>query len=198
MSIAAIFTGKSATLVANGAGSSVFASIPEGSGTPLVGPCKLEVDVFVEDAPTWGAGTLAVQMSPDFGVTWINVTGLSWTAAGGRLTSAGPVPVISATQLRLNLTGATAPSITPNLVVRRLENRPSFQVAFAADGTSATFNEPFLPDALGLVVFGSSFGGGTVKFQVSPDNGVTWYTVASAAANTFSRFETSAKACTAS
>lgn len=61
---------------------------------------------------TWGSGTLALQVSPDGGTTWFNLDTL--TANGQKeVTGIGDVSSL----YRLNLTGATSPSLTAFLFV---------------------------------------------------------------------------------
>lgn len=55
---------------------------------------------------TWGSGTIAVQISPDGGTTWIGLTSITMTANGTKEFTA------PAAKLRLALTGATNPSLT--------------------------------------------------------------------------------------
>jgi hypothetical protein len=174
MSQTAFSQTKFATLAATGNTLSVAVQV----GT-------LEVDVFVEDAPTWGSGTLKLQASPD-GTTWLDVPSASWTSGGGRLSASAPIVVVGAVAVRLALTGATSPSITPNLVMRRVDFRNVVQSSFTVDATGTSFYLMPLPDTIGVYIYGT-FGGGTVKFQVSPDNGTTWYTVHSKSANDYTK-----------
>lgn len=149
----------------------------------------LEVDVFVQDTPTWGGGTLALQTSPDGGTTWMNVTGATWTSGGGRLTASAPINAVGGTALRLNLTGATSPNIIPNIVARRVEFRQvDSDVLLTANGVSKTFRASALPERIGVFMFGT-FGGGTLAFQVSPDNGTSWYNVHTRTANDYTRVD---------
>jgi hypothetical protein len=57
-------------------------------------------------AGAFGAGTLILEISPDNGVTWVALTGASWTAAFNAVVTVG-----QGCQVRATLSGATAPAI---------------------------------------------------------------------------------------
>lgn len=87
----------------------LFNNLAANGNSPTFNP-KLEVEevglsmeLFVTG--TFGAGTVQLQQSPDGGTNWFNV-GAAITAAGRYV-----VTVYSQTPLRLNLSGATAPSL---------------------------------------------------------------------------------------
>ena len=68
---------------------------------------------------TFGAGTATLQVSPDGGTTWIDVTDgistVSFTSNGGQRTfilgNANPI-LAEQIKLRFNLTGSSTPSVT--------------------------------------------------------------------------------------
>jgi hypothetical protein len=54
---------------------------------------------------TWGSGTIQLQVTPDAGTTWINVSGISITADGTVTFACAPG------QVRLNLSGSGGASL---------------------------------------------------------------------------------------
>jgi len=60
---------------------------------------------------TWGSGTIKLQLSPDGGTTWIDVTGVSLTANGHK-----DVPVMGpGLQFRADLSGSTGANLSAKL-----------------------------------------------------------------------------------
>lgn len=59
---------------------------------------------------TFGSGTVTAQFSPDGGTTWIDVTGVSLSAAGVKVLGG-----VRGDLFRPVLTGSTAPSLTVKL-----------------------------------------------------------------------------------
>jgi hypothetical protein len=57
---------------------------------------------------TFGGSTVALQVSPDAGTTWIDVNGTAQTAAGG----AGPVSIPTGWRVRASVTGGAGVSVT--------------------------------------------------------------------------------------
>lgn len=68
------------------------------------------VDVYLNDAETWGSGTLVLESSVD-GTNWVAVPSASWTTGDGYL---GTVDVLGG-QVRLTVSGSTTPSLTVTL-----------------------------------------------------------------------------------
>lgn len=181
-----IINTKYATLAANG--QTAVEVLPQG---------EYEAEVYVQASPTWGAGTLKLQGSPDGGTTWIDFPATSsWTTGGNKLTNTTPIRIPAGIdRLRFDLAGATGPSITPQLVVRKADSnvvlgaqpsREPVKFTFTADGTGASFYLNDAPEMVGLVGWGT-WGAGTITLQTSPDAGTTWYALDTLTANGIKR-----------
>jgi hypothetical protein len=126
-----------------------------------------DVDVYLDDAETWGGGTLIVQSSPDGGTTWISVASASWTVGDGYL---GTVRAYGR-DIRLSLSGATSPSLT--VTVRAT---PVASVVRKVATLTANGNTDFaLSRAGGFALFAlGTWDSGSLTLSLTPDN-LTYY-----------------------
>lgn len=122
-----------------------------------------DVDVYLDDAETWGSGTLKLQSSPDGGTTWIDVASASWTSGDGYLGSYRAY----GRDIRLSLSGATGPSLT---VTVRATPVPSVVRKVAT--LTANGNTDFaLNRAGGFALFAlGTWDSGSLTLSLTPDN----------------------------
>jgi hypothetical protein len=122
-----------------------------------------DIDVYLDDAETWGSGTLIVQSSPDGGTTWIAVASASWTSGDGYL---GSVRAYGR-DIRLSLSGSTTPSLT--VTVRAT---PVASVVRKVATLTANGNTDFaLNRAGGFALFAlGTWDSGSLTLSVTPDN----------------------------
>jgi hypothetical protein len=141
-----------------------------------------DIDLFLASA-TFGGGTLTLQLSPDFGQTWLDVPGASWTS-GSANAYRGTVKLYASGRIRFNLAGATSPNVQVSA-----RARPITGIPYQIDVVPITGNGPGQPfmlenrnDFFGWAAFGT-FGGGTLALQASPNGGTSWFNVDTAGAN---------------
>lgn len=122
-----------------------------------------DIDVYLDDAETWGGGTLIVQSSPDGGTTWIAVASASWTSGDGYL---GSVRAYGR-DIRLSLSGATTPSLTVTVRATSVASVVRKVATLTANGnTDFALNRAgdFALFALG------TWDSGSLTLSVTPDN----------------------------
>jgi len=125
------------------------------------------VDVYLDDAETWGAGTLVLQSSPDGGTTWVNVPSASWTTGDGVLGSY----TVYGRDVRLSLSGATSPSLTVTIKAEPVAS----QVQHLGPLTDNGNTDLILPRAGAVTVFAvGTWDSGSLTLSLSPD-GTNYY-----------------------
>jgi len=139
-----------------------------------------DVLVYLNDAETWGAGTLILQTSFDGGTTWVAVPSASWTVGDGLLTSSALR--CFGKDLRLSLSGATTPSLTVTIKAERVSQSEAQYVG----PITANGNTDFVLNRNGAcaVFIKGTFDSASVTLSHSPDgtlyvdSGVTAITAA--------------------
>lgn len=132
----------------------------------------------------FGAGTVKVQMSPDGGTTWLD-TGKSFTAANAnKLIQHDEV---FGPEFRMNLSGATAPNLDVDMVLRGVATGPVPAYEFSADETKNAFTLPFTAEKAFVYAAYGTFGGGTLTLEYSIDGGTTWKAEDTALANKYNQ-----------
>lgn len=119
------------------------------------------VDVYLDDAETWGAGTLKLQSSFDGGTTWVDVPSASWTSGDGRLGSY----TVYGRDVRLNLAGATSPSLTVTLKAQPVASYVEHYSLTANGNTAVPLTKP---GAVAVFAKGT-WDSGSLTLSESPD-----------------------------
>lgn len=123
-----------------------------------------DLDIYLNDAETWGAGTLILQTSFDGGTTWVAVPNASWTSGDGLLASGVRA---YGKDLRLSLSGATTPSLTVTIKANAVSQA---EATFVGTITANGNTDFVLPrgGALALFVKGT-FDSASLTLSHSPD-----------------------------
>jgi len=122
-----------------------------------------DIDVYLDDAETWGSGTLIVQSSPDGGTTWIAVASASWTSGDGYL---GSVRAYGK-DIRLSLSGSTSPSLTVTVRATPVASVVRKVATLTANGnTDIALNRA---GAFALFALGT-WDSGSLTLSITPDN----------------------------
>jgi hypothetical protein len=121
-----------------------------------------DVELYLDDAETWGGGTLILESSHDGGTTWVAVTGASWTAGDGYIAKVR----CYGQDLRLSLSGSTTPSLTATVKAVAVSEAHIHNVTLTANGTT----DVVLPrgKAYAIRVTGT-FDSGSLTVEESPD-----------------------------
>ena len=153
-----------ANLAANGNTSSV----------PTAGEFN-SVGAFLGTGVTFGSGTLKAQVSFDGGTTYLDVPSASFTS-GTAAAKKADYTVIGP-KMRFNLAGSTSPTLKLRTLARQVRKAAILSASFTADGTF-TFVIPNQGITIAWAAWGT-WGSGTLAFELSPDGGTTWFSIAS-------------------
>lgn len=135
-----------------------------------------DVDVYLDDAETWGSGTLILQSSHDGGTTWVAVTGASWTSGDGYL---GSVRVYGQ-DLRLSLSGSTSPSLTVTVKAVAVSGAVAINKTLTANGNV----DVVLPRGTAFAMRAAgTWDSGSLTVEESPDGSNYYNCVAAVTAD---------------
>lgn len=121
-----------------------------------------KVSLYLDDAETWGSGTLKMQSSFDGGTTWVDVAGASWTSGDG-LVSVDDLAF--GRFIRFNLAGATSPSLT---ITVKAVAVASYVEVFSLTANGSTDVAITKPGAVAVFAKGT-WDSGSLTLDHSPD-----------------------------